>query len=219
MTEQDAFFLQLKEYLLSQKLGPGARVEPEAVLAERFGVSRYKVRRTMDAFAHMGIVQRSPRRGTVVRNFDSRALSQNIKFQFDVAHFDITEFAEARAVMECAALPLAVRRISPSALAALQECVDRMEKHITKPEVADKYDLEFHQRIFQASGNTLLTAFSEVITMLFATPDYRKQFWHPEYFQTVIVVEHRAILAAIKSGDAAEAVRQMQHHLLMDRMP
>jgi DNA-binding FadR family transcriptional regulator len=213
MRERDAFFNQLKDYLLSQTLRPGAQIEPETVLAERFGVSRYKVRRTMDAFAHMGIVERTPRRGTVVRRFDSRVLSQNIRFQFDAAQFNIAEFTEARAVVECAVLPLTIKRILPSVIAELELIIKHMEENADQPEIADKYDLEFHRQLFESSGNAVLAAFSSVLTMLFNNVDYRRQFWDPDYFRRVVIVEHRAILESIKSGDANKAVRQMRRHL------
>ena len=217
MDAQNALFHEVKAYLLSQSLGPGSQVEPETRLAARFGVTRHKIREALNTLALMGIVERTPRRGTIIRGFDTGALSANIRFQFEVASFDIAAFLEARTVMECAILPLAVRRVTPAGLAALTRCVDAMEASAATPEEADKYDLAFHLELFKASGNDVLEAFSGVLTTLFKSGEYRKKFRNTDYIINVIVKEHREIIQALAKGDVTEAVQRMRRHLLADK--
>lgn len=52
---------RLAEAIMGGDLGPGARLPPERVLAERFGVSRMTLRQALDSLEHRGLLLR--RRG------------------------------------------------------------------------------------------------------------------------------------------------------------
>lgn len=56
---------QLREFL--RPMQPGTRLDPERVLAERFGVSRMTVRQALDVLQSEGWLERMPGRGTFVR--------------------------------------------------------------------------------------------------------------------------------------------------------
>lgn len=205
-------FERIKAYLIESDLKPGDTIESEVDLAKRFGVSRHQIRNVLGSMVQAGIIERTPRRGTVIRNFDTGSLSSHIRFQFEVAQFDIAEFKEARILVERAILPLAVRRITASQLGKIEWAIDQMRKFRDEPEKADAFDKEFHLLLFQACGNDVLRAFSGVLTSLFQSADYRRKYWTSERIAQ-IAAEHAQILEAIRRGDSDGAVAAMDRHL------
>ncbi|WP_233860126.1 FadR/GntR family transcriptional regulator [Paraburkholderia sp. HD33-4] len=203
---------KLKRHLIGAGLKPGDKIETETELAARFGVSRHHVRQVLAVMVQAGILDRAPRRGTVIRDFDSVTLSDHIRFQFEVAQFDIAEFKEARAVIERAIIPLVVRRITPAQLDKVEETIEKMLENVDHPEVADSYDLAFHLSLLEASGNHVLQAFSGVLSTLFKSADYRRRYWNQERILR-IAAEHRALLDAIRMGDTAAAIAALDNHL------
>ncbi|WP_413737287.1 FadR/GntR family transcriptional regulator [Sodalis sp. RH21] len=203
---------KIKKYFISLDLKPGDKIETEIALAEKFGVSRYKMRQALDVMVQAGILERAPKRGTVIKGFDTDSLSEHIKFQFEVSQFDTFEFKEARILMERAILPLAVRRITPSEIAKVEQTIEDMLLHQDDPKKADGYDRDFHLLIFQSCGNHVLSAFSGVLSTLFRSSEYRNKYWSQERI-VKIAEEHKLILSAIKKGDPLAAVAALDVHL------
>jgi len=210
--QEENFTQKIKQYFIALDLKPGDKIETEVTLAEKFGVTRYRMRQTLDAMVAAGILERAPKRGTIFKGFDTGSLSEHIKFQFEVSRFDSFEFKEARVLMERAILPLAVRRITPSGIAKVEQTITDMLMHKHDPQKADTYDRDFHLLIFSACGNHVLSAFSGVIQSLFRNSDYRNKYWSPEYVEK-IASEHHLILQAIKKGDPLAAVAALDAHL------
>ena len=207
---------QIKRYILEQDMKEGDVLEPETVLAKRFGVSRYKAQRALNTLQDMGFVSRSPRRGTVIKKFDPDALSGQIRLQFDLARFDVAEFTEARAILEGVVVLLVARRITPKQLAYLEQCIVLMENSAQDPVVAGEFDLKFHLGLFKATGNKVVEAFSGVLTTLFKRAEYNSYFYefmNPDYIVNTIAVQHRALLQAIAEGDARRAEAALHEHL------
>jgi GntR family galactonate operon transcriptional repressor len=209
---QDVLYEKLQAHLMEQGLQPGDKIESEISLAQHFGVSRHTMRGVLGAMAQEGILERAPRRGTVIRSFDTRVLSDRIRFHFETARFDIAQFKEARIIVECATLPLVVRRITPTQLATVAECIETMRLYVDEPDKADTYDKNFHLLLFEASGNDVLNAFSGVLTSLFRSVEYRRKYWTRERILKIIE-EHRSILENIQRGDIEGSVAAMEQHL------
>lgn len=203
---------KVKEYFISLGLKPGDKVEAEVELCERFGVTRHQMRKVLNVMVHAGVLERLKKRGTIVRSFDVNSLTDHIKFQFEAAQFDINEFKEARVVVERAILPLAVKRMTPTMLGKIEQCVQNMLDHIDEPEIADQFDRDFHLLLFQACGNQVLEAFSGVLASLFSSADYRRKYWNEGHVRR-IADEHQRIVDAIKSADVERAVQALDQHL------
>ncbi|WP_184793151.1 FadR/GntR family transcriptional regulator [Klebsiella quasipneumoniae] len=212
MMQEENFEQKIKQYFISLDLKPGDKIETEVTLAEKFDVTRYRMRQTLDSMVSAGILKRTPKRGTIFNGFDTGSLSEHIRFQFEVSRFDSSQYKEARLLMERAIIPLVVRRITPSEIARIEQTIDDMLQHKNDPKKADTYDRDFHLLILTACGNQVLSAFSEVIQSLFRNSDYRHKYWSPEYVEK-IVAEHKIIIQAIKNGDVAAAVAAMDAHL------
>jgi len=203
---------QIKKYILESTNGPGSKVDTEEQLAQRFGVSRYRVRNVLNVLVQQGIITKTPRRGTFINKIDTQAISESIKFNYQVSNFNLYESIEARIVIELATIPLVVKRITPTQIYKLEAIVDKMRSSSTTPQVADEADLEFHATMLKASGNQLLTSFNQIIAQLFHQVDYRQKYWNAETILR-LADEHQGIIEAIQDGDVELATNRLKQHL------
>ena len=210
--EKNDLYSTIKEHILSNPREDN-RIETETELAERFGVSRYKVRKVLDTLVQMGLLDRSPRRGTTLKQPDKSVLDNNLRMQFDASGFDDSEFIEARILVECAILPVAVRRITPSMITKLESMLQKIEANASNPLEADKYDRDFHLLLLQSSGNRVLQVFSNILITWFEKTSYMLESMDESFFDHV-AEKQRAILNCIKKEDAATAAVLMREHLL-----
>ncbi len=201
---------RLRQYFLDQGYGPGDRIEPELALARRFRAPRAKIREVLTAMCQQGLLERRPRAGTVIRRPDAAQIGANLQFRFSLAGLAEADAVEARRVIESAILPLVVRRITPTQLAALDELVDQMERHLDQPDCADQADRRFHLELLKCCGNQTLAMFSGVINGLF-DPRRRRRFQQPD-LQRRSAAEHRALLRAIRREDLAQAQEILARH-------
>jgi GntR family transcriptional regulator, transcriptional repressor for pyruvate dehydrogenase complex len=203
---------KIRAHILKTGGKPGGKIDTEEILAKKFKVSRYQIRNVLSSLVQQGIISKAPRRGTFINNFDPLAVTNNLKFSYQISNFNLYEYIEARIVIELATLPLVVKRITPKDIAGLEEAVERMLQCKSLSQKADEADLDFHAIMLHASGNQLLTSFNQVVSLLFHNAEYRKKYWDPDTIER-LAGEHGAILEAIKAGDSDLAVSRLKDHL------
>jgi DNA-binding GntR family transcriptional regulator len=191
----EAIVAALRERIADHRLAPGERLR-EQELAGEFGVARAKIR---DAFALLesrGLIERIPNRGAVVARLD---LSQ------------VFHIYDVREVLEGLAVRLATEREHPEHWQDLVELFDApMGRHVEEGD----YDAflggyaAFQQRVVAAAGNPvvadMLDSIHEKTQMII-----RRIIILPGRAE-VGLGEHRAVLAAMRQGeaDAAERLRR-----------
>lgn len=194
---RDIVFDALKEAILTGRLKPGERLM-EVQLAEEMGVSRTPVREAIRKLELEGLVVMVPRKGAYVS---------------DLSLKDAAEVFEIRSSLEGLAAALAAERITDEEIKALDkvicDIIEAREKGDT--ETIIKKDMEFHQILFNASRNKRL---AQIINNLKEQIDrFRIQsFTNPVRSQSVLS-EHKAILSAIKQGDAENAEKLAKAHI------
>lgn len=180
----------------AQRLAPGTKLV-EARLAELFGVSRTIVRMALLRLAHDHVVELQPNRGASIAS----------------PGVDETRMVfEARRLVECAAMPLVAKRASRRSLAGLRTLVRREDAAFQAGDIREWIRLsgEFHVRVVALSANAAVLRFaSELVTRsLLMTALYM-----PSGQTSCAAGDHRALLEALASGDAAKAARMMHDHL------
>ena len=209
-TDDEELFRLIHRHILRQAKA-GGRIDTETELADRFGVTRYKVRKALGILSQMGIVDRAPKRGMTVNTIGPKNLSAQIQVQMDIANFDIREFIEARLLIEVDVIPLAIRRMTPMMLGLLEEAISRIEANVDNTPEADRWDREFHLLLLEACGNRVLQVFSAALVTYFEkTTDKLPN--DPEFFRNVARQE-RELLNAIKRGDEEGAKTLLTSHL------
>lgn len=187
----------IREAIIAGALGPGSRVN-ESEIAARYGISRSPVREALRLLQQEGLVAMEPRRGAFVK----RLTPQEIVDVYDV-----------KSMLEGHATRLATGRMREEHLERLAALVARMEQELAGGDMAAYVEStrEFHEMIVRGCGNATLTAIYQGLE--------RKIHWlrtlslsRPGRVE-VSLADHRAILAAMRRRDAAEAERIARAHI------
>lgn len=191
-------YYRIRELIVSLELPPGSPVD-ERALMERLGLGRTPVREALRLLAREGLVEAYPRRGMLVSAVDAG---------------DLSALSEVRAALE----PLAAR------LAAGRATAD--ERAETKALLAElrgasgakgdrkliELDQRIHRHVYRCAHNPFLAATLDEHYVLALRVWFLALDRLPRL--EAAVQEHRALLAAIRDGDAERAESVAREHVL-----
>lgn len=212
----------LLEDIANGTLKPGERVARESDLATQFGVSRGVVRECLRGLEERGMItvrqgsgaRVNPRASWNVLDPDVLAVLLNS----DSGVTALFELLECRRVIEVEAAGLAAQRATGANLTRLSEALARMvaaaeraHRSTSAEELFHSADIDFHQAVFEASGNRALLRIVQPIQRTLI--DARRPLARPEKRFELALPEHKAILSAIASRDADGAREAMRSHL------
>ena len=158
-SDDDNLFRDIHRFLLSQAR-QGEKMDTETMLADRFQVSRYRIRRVLDQLSQMGVVDRAQKRGMTLSQVTPDFLARNICAQISVSNFDIHEFLEALTSIENEVVKLSVMRITPVALGQLTTTLNQFESCLEVHEAALKMHTTFHRQLCEACGSRILLSYA-----------------------------------------------------------
>jgi DNA-binding GntR family transcriptional regulator len=185
----------LRHAIIEQAIAPGAKL-PEDAIGERFGASRTIVRHVLGQLAAEGLVELRRNRGAAVA-------TPSWNEARDV--FDVRLGLEA----------IVVARLAGHLTTAQ---IKRLNAHVDDEERAQGIDeprsirlaTEFHILLAEMTGSPVLTRYvSENASRCGLT----LALYSRPHSSECAVSEHRAIVAALAKGDAAQAGALMREHL------
>lgn len=154
---KDFIFNQLE----SKQLTVCNRLPTEAQLASTLNISRTSVREALQALKSIGLIESSQGSGyTVVCNTE-KSFSDSLRAMMAVKETKLTDISEIREALEIKASELAITRgISDKDISYLSTCIENMETTAkTSSTQTTEYDINFHRKIAEMSGNSFLTSF------------------------------------------------------------
>jgi DNA-binding FadR family transcriptional regulator len=193
------------------RLDAEGRLPTERVLAERFGASRWVIRRALDRLEADGLIWRHVGRGTFA---GARPVSAAGPLSHLTDHTNPQALIEVRIAIE----PQLAARAALNASAAQVETIRHAFKRCATArnfEMYETWDEAFHRAIAAAAGNPVLEAVFEAVNDLrraIVWGTMRRSILRPqarEYFSA----QHEVILQAIAERDATAAQAAMQRHL------
>ena len=184
---------RLRERIASHTIPPGGRLR-EWDVATDFGIPRLTAREALEALVHLGFVERQPNRGIVVRRRD---LSE------------VLRLFEMREVNEGLCARIAARNASPESWddlielfgAPMRDIVDRKDLHA----YVRHYE-QFRCRLIDAADSPPLADLLQQLndmTIIFG----RRVLLVSDRTEHALR-DHRAVLAALRRGDATAAEDQ-----------
>lgn len=186
----------LADDIIERELAPGSRL-PEPALAERFGTSRAPIREALYLLDQAGLVERTPRRGTVVKAYSRR---------------EIEELYQVRITLE----RLALERICEDP-GMVDACLATLEPIIRQMEAAQDDPMRYRELNYLFHRSIIVTSRSDLIRRLYAQIEgplkifLRRMFFAkgaaPKSFG-----EHLQILAAIEEADVKKAQQRLEKH-------
>jgi DNA-binding GntR family transcriptional regulator len=203
-SREEEVYLKLEEEILGGQLKRGDALT-EMSLSARLGVSRTPVRAALHRLAEEGLVEISPNRGAVV---------------VGVTVDDLIDTYKIRIRLEGLASAMAAARMTDEEKAKLRESVELSEYYVAKgnAEKLKELDTEFHNIIYRASGNRML---SRILSELHRNiKAYRKLSMTVPGRVEKTAEEHREILNAILAGDGerADTLTRMHVERAMENM-
>jgi len=190
----DAIATSLRHAILRGEIEAGSPLR-QAAIAQQFAVSHIPVREALRYLAAVGLVTIRPNRGAIV----SRLSPDEAK-----------ELFEIRSVLETQAVRWSLPR-------ADRELIDRAEAALEESEHTDDIthwmavNWRFHALLYERVSRPRLRSMIEsldaqidrFIRVLISTSDYRQQ----------AQLEHRAILAAYRVGNAGAVTSLLEQHM------
>jgi DNA-binding FadR family transcriptional regulator len=190
--------------IVSGELQPGATLPSSTDLAGAMSISRPAMREAIKLLSGKGLVESTPRRGTVVRPracwniLDSEVLSWQLGDAPNAAF--VRDLYELRRFIEPEAAACAALRGTRNSLSDIENALQVMSSTETISRKSIEADVAFHRSILIASGNAFLVAFAPAIetSLRMAFSFQREACPLSEHF----VPDHRAIVDAVRRGDA-----------------
>jgi DNA-binding GntR family transcriptional regulator len=169
----------------------------EAALAQRYGLGRTPIREAVQRLRYAGFVVSVPRRGLFV---SSLTLA------------DLREIYELLEALDGMVAYLATERAGPEGLQRLEAANDRAVAELRRgnPQAWQEKNFAFHPLLVELAGNRRIEQEFNLLhdqlkrALLFTLP------WRSHQMQAM--EEHRALLEAMRRGDADLARRLAQHH-------
>ncbi|MDL2327069.1 GntR family transcriptional regulator [Ruminococcaceae bacterium OttesenSCG-928-A11] len=128
---------------------PGDRISEQSV-ADRLGVSRTPAREALMQLHTEGLLEYTPRKGFAIKQVDAK---------------EKADIYEAVAALDAYTAVCAIRQMTPQVLAALRECIEKIDVAIKYRNVTDYCVLQqnFHHIYRKACGNDVILRFLETL--------------------------------------------------------
>jgi DNA-binding FadR family transcriptional regulator len=207
---------QLRSLIASGEFSPGSRLPAERDLAKQLGVSRPSVREALIALEVEGIIDVRTGSGIYVRASDAlNGAATAWRQPGDPGEWGPLELMRARELVEGEVAALAARNARRTQIAAIASALAQMREEADAGIIPRAGDEAFHTAVAQACGNEVLRDTVRGYWNARSGPLFERlsdYFENPASWDAALV-EHSAVLEAIRSHDAAAARLAMQAHL------
>jgi GntR family uxuAB operon transcriptional repressor len=203
---------QIHAMVAGGALEAGARLPSERSLADQFGVSRTQVREAIIALEGQGIVEVRVGSGIYVSVADA---ARPVTFEVPGGPGPI-ETLRARGLIEAEVAALAATERKDADLDRLFVSLTTMREQMDDKAAYDAADRQFHRRIAESTGNTVLL---HMVTAMWdcarSDPlwDKIEEHFHSPTLRAASQEDHQRIFAAIMARDASGARDAMRAHL------
>ncbi|RKN43940.1 FadR family transcriptional regulator [Streptomyces hoynatensis] len=195
---------------------PGSSLPTEPELCERFGVSRTTIREAVKSLEAKGLARARQGSGTTVTATDSWNLLDPVVLAAAVRHDDelviLDQLVGVRSALESQMAGQAAAHATEEELRGFEETLALLERQTATPELFTETDVELHERIMTASGNTLGRSIVRIVhaqarktTLYTGMPD--------EAGCRAANEEHRRVVELLRARDAEGAARAMTSHI------
>ena len=197
-------------YIIQHRLKINDKLPSEEELAELLGVSRSSVREGLRSLKFQGLLQSSPRRGTVLQPVNFSSICHILAYQIAISDVSFYQLLEARRAIELGALELVAARASELRFDEWRELADCSERGEADDalEYICRRDQAFHRKLLELSGNELLISFSRLLELFFTPHRCARR---TSTRQTSL--EHVMLLDALEAGNLELARGLLKRHL------
>ncbi|WP_053219929.1 FadR/GntR family transcriptional regulator [Virgibacillus senegalensis] len=199
---------EIKHYIKKEKLSTGDRLPPVAELMDSLGIGRSTLREALQLLESQDVLEIINGKGTYIK--DVKPFYIRTAFDVENEKKFLLDALDVRVALEGKAVDLALNK-------ATEQDLEIMQKHLTdyvnfindgKRDLANQADAGFHQALYNAANNPLLSSIIDSVWDTF------HQFWNEPFGQDDIFDQsypfHVALLEAIRKGNKEEAADAFQ---------
>ena len=186
----------LRQRIFARELEPGSWID-EVKIAEAYGISRTPLREALKVLAAEGLVTMKMRRGAYVTEVNEKDLS-------DVYHL--------LALLESDAAGVVAERATEAELESLAELHQSLERAQGDREAFFRINEEFHQRLLQLADNRWREQMVADLRTVMKLNRHQSLLKSGRILESL--QEHRLLLQALQSRDAAASAQRMREHFL-----
>lgn len=202
---------QIKCLIADRVLVPGQKLPSERELTTLLEISRGTLREAIRALVSIGVLESKPGLGTYVTSLDSAVLAKPFVSLFETNQAALIDLFDVRLMTEVGAAELAAAQITDEAVDELEALLRRLGESIDDLPAFYETDIAFHRVIHLATGNQLLVAVMDSLSVL--GREHRIAAITKHSIRTSTIREHEAILRALARCDPAAAGAAMKAHL------
>ena len=189
---------RLRDAIMYGALDLGEAISEDR-LATMLGVSRTPVREALTALQLQGLVVIQPQRGS---------------FVFVPTAKELAEICEYRMIIESQAMALAAKRANRETIAAMRDAQAEMDAAEACGDLAAaaRADAAFHNAFLEHCGNRLLVQAYTIVSGRVGAIRFLAR--RSSGTKSHASRQHRAIIAALKTGNAEEAESVLSLHIM-----
>lgn len=161
---REQVFDQLLSQITTGKWKPGEKIPSENELTSIMGVSRISVREAIQKLAAMDLIETYRGKGSFVKEFTTNNYLKSLTPMLLMTPDDILFVVEYRRILEVGIIDLYTRNPTDKDIAFLEKTLEKMKQyHKTNLKKYTKYDLEFHMKLYEMTGNPFIIKISNLI--------------------------------------------------------
>lgn len=161
---REQVFDQLLSQITTGKWKPGEKIPSENELTSIMGISRISVREAIQKLAAMDLVETYRGKGTFVKEFTTNNYLKSLTPMLLMTPGDILFVVEYRRILEVGIIDLYTRNTTERDIIFLTKTLDKMKQYYkTNLKKYTKYDLEFHMKLYEMTGNPFIIKISNLI--------------------------------------------------------
>ncbi|WP_370400584.1 FadR/GntR family transcriptional regulator [Sulfitobacter sp. JB4-11] len=202
---------RILDLVKSGNLKAGDKLPAERKMIEIFGLSRPTLREALRSLSILGVIEMRHGGGAFVTDLDARSLLGPLDFFVSLSAENAQEVFACRRIVEVEVAKLCVEKATEANIEELDAMVAAQEKIASDPIAFRILDLEFHEKLFEIAGNSVMERLAlgfynmglEARRAATAKPSVTKRS----------VKEHQAIVAGIRARSTEETSRAIGAHL------
>ena len=192
-------------------LKPGDALPGERDLSEMLKVSRTSVRQALKALDVLGVLEIKPGSRTYLNKSISKLLINPMKFMTLLHKVGVIELFETRKIIEVALARLAAKNATEKDIERMRSALEESKQNLNKPKIYLYLEMDFHEAIFAASDNRILTAFMASINNLLLETREKTVMIYLDLEDSL--KQHIKIFNAIKNRNSKKSGEAMFEHL------
>ncbi|EHR72756.1 transcriptional regulator [Burkholderiales bacterium JOSHI_001] len=185
---------RLRQQIFARVLEPGSWIDEQKLAAE-YGISRTPMREALKVLAVEGLVTMKVRRGAYVT---------------EMSRDDVAQVYHLLALLESDAAGEVAARATEAHLVELRQLHDRLEKQVRQRDAFFAANEQFHMKLLELADNRWRQQIVADLRKVMKLNRHHSLFKQGRLADSL--AEHRALMKALESHDAAAATRLMRAH-------